>query len=121
VLDVAHNPDAARELSRALATLPPKDRVIGVVGILGDKDARGIFETLDGVIDGWVLCGLDGARSRTAEQLRAELPRESTVFGMTPNVDEACALARAITGTNDRIVVLGSFHVVGPALDWLGV
>lgn len=121
VLDVAHNPDAASELSRALATLPPKQRVLGVVGILGDKDARGIFEALGGVIDGWVLCGLEGARSRTAEQLRTELPKALNVVGMAPTVDEACALARAITGTNDRIVVLGSFHVVGPALDWLGV
>jgi dihydrofolate synthase/folylpolyglutamate synthase len=121
VLDVAHNPDAARELSRALATLPPKQRVLGVVGILGDKDARGIFAALDGVIDGWVLCGLEGARSRTAEQLRAELPKALTVVGMAPTVDEACALARAIASPNDRIVVLGSFHVVGPALDWLGV
>ncbi len=121
VLDVAHNPDAARELSRALATLPPKQRVLGVVGILGDKDARGIFAALDGVIDGWVLCGLEGARSRTAEQLRAELPKTLTVVGMAPTVDEACALVRAIASPNDRIVVLGSFHVVGPALDWLGV
>jgi dihydrofolate synthase/folylpolyglutamate synthase len=121
VLDVAHNPDAARELAKALATLPPRARVIGVVGILADKNADEIVGELTAVIDAWVLCGLDGARGRTAEQLRAELSPPVSVIGMTPSVAEACALARAIAGPNDRIVVLGSFHVVGPALDWLGV
>ena len=121
VLDVAHNPDAARELAKALATLPPRARVIGVVGILADKNADEIVGELTAVIDAWVLCALDGARGRTAEQLRAELSPPVSVIGMTPSVAEACALARAIAGPNDRIVVLGSFHVVGPALDWLGV
>ena len=121
VLDVAHNPDAARELAKALATLPPRARVIGVVGILADKNADEIVGELTAVIDAWVLCALDGARGRTAEQLRAELSPPVSVIGMTPSVAEACVLARAIAGSNDRIVVLGSFHVVGPALDWLGV
>jgi dihydrofolate synthase/folylpolyglutamate synthase len=121
VLDVAHNPDAARELAKALATLPPRARVIGVVGILADKNADEIVGELTAVIDAWVLCALDGARGRTAEQLRAELSPPVSVIGMTPSVAEACALARAIAVPNDRIVVLGSFHVVGPALDWLGV
>jgi dihydrofolate synthase/folylpolyglutamate synthase len=121
VLDVAHNPDAARELAKALATLPPRARVIGVVGILADKNADEIVGELTAVIDAWVLCALDGARGRTAEQLRAELSPPVSVIGMTPSVAEACALARAIAGPNDRIVVLGSFHVVGSALDWLGV
>jgi dihydrofolate synthase/folylpolyglutamate synthase len=121
VLDVAHNPDAARELAKALATLPPRARVIGVVGILADKNADEIVGELTAVIDAWVLCALDGARGRTAEQLRAELSPPVSVIGMTPSVAEACALARAIAGPNDSIVVLGSFHVVGPALDWLGV
>ncbi len=121
VLDVAHNPDAARELAKALTTLPPRARVIGVVGILSDKNAGEIIRELAAVIDAWVLCGLDGVRGRTAEQLRAELSPSASVIGMAPTVDEACALVRAIAGPNDRIVVLGSFHVVGPALDWLGV
>ena len=121
ILDVAHNPDAARELAKALATLPPRARAIGVVGILSDKNAVEIVGELAAVIDAWVLCGLSGARGRTAEQLRVELSPSANVIGMTPSVDEACALARAIAGPNDRIVVLGSFHVVGPALDWLGV
>jgi dihydrofolate synthase/folylpolyglutamate synthase len=121
VLDVAHNPDAARELAKALATLPPRARVIGVVGILADKNADEIVGELTAVIDAWVLCALDGARGRTAEQLRAELSPPVSVIGMTPSVAEACALARVIAGPNDRIVVLGSFHVVGLALDWLGV
>jgi len=31
----------------------------------------------------------------------------------------ACAAASAAAGPTDRIVIFGSFHTVGPALDWL--
>jgi dihydrofolate synthase/folylpolyglutamate synthase len=35
------------------------------------------------------------------------------------DVPAACAAAFAAAGAGDRIVVFGSFHTVGPALDWL--
>jgi hypothetical protein len=33
--------------------------------------------------------------------------------------EAGCAAAHAAAGPADRIVVFGSFHTVGPALDWL--
>jgi dihydrofolate synthase/folylpolyglutamate synthase len=35
------------------------------------------------------------------------------------DVAAACAAAHAAARPTDRIVVFGSFHTVGPALDWL--
>jgi folylpolyglutamate synthase/dihydropteroate synthase len=35
------------------------------------------------------------------------------------SVAAACAAAAAAANSRDRIVVFGSFHTVGPALDWL--
>ena len=35
------------------------------------------------------------------------------------NVASACAAAASVAGPQDRIVVFGSFHTVGPAMDWL--
>ena len=121
ILDVAHNEDSARVLAESLAASPCKGRTIGVVGILGDKDARTIGETLAEVIDSWVLCGLDGPRGGTAEALRARLPARCRSVALAPDVAHGCAAARALAAEGDRIVVFGSFHVVGPALDWLGL
>jgi folylpolyglutamate synthase/dihydropteroate synthase len=38
-----------------------------------------------------------------------------------PDVAAGCGVARALARPDDRILVLGSFHTVGPALEWLGV
>ena len=120
ILDVAHNADSAAALAAALDALSPA-RTFGVVGVLADKDARSIAEHLAGRIDGWVLCGLDGPRGCSAEDLRRRLPDQCRIVALAPDVANGCATARALATAGDRIVVCGSFHVVGPALDWLGV
>ncbi|MFM7431929.1 MAG: bifunctional folylpolyglutamate synthase/dihydrofolate synthase [Gammaproteobacteria bacterium] len=121
ILDVAHNEDSSRVLAEALGSLPPARRTFGVVGILADKDADMIGRHLAPVIDTWVLCALDGSRGCSAEDLRRRLPKQCRSVALAPDVPHGCATARALAGEGDRIVVFGSFHVVGPALDWLGL
>jgi folylpolyglutamate synthase/dihydrofolate synthase len=45
VADVAHNPDAAEALLSSLPDVFDYDRLIAVVGIMGDKDVRGFLST----------------------------------------------------------------------------
>ena len=120
MLDVAHNADSARVLADSLRELPPA-RTLGVVGILGDKDAAAIGQFLAPVIDEWVLCGLEGARGCDAETLRSRLPAEARSVALVADVPEGCATACALAEPGSRVVVFGSFHVVGPALDWLRI
>ena len=47
LLDVAHNPHGATALALALESAFTFDRVIGVVGIFADKDARAFLEILE--------------------------------------------------------------------------
>jgi dihydrofolate synthase/folylpolyglutamate synthase len=121
ILDVAHNTEAAVMLAQALASLPKTGRCFAVVGILQDKDAMGIGEALIESFDGWILCGLDGPRGSDAETLRQRLPERCKVLALVPDVSHGCASALALASGGDRIVVFGSFHVVGPAFDWLQV
>lgn len=118
ILDVAHNEDSARTLALALAP-QPRRRTIGVAGILADKDAEAIGSVLAPHIDEWVLCGLAGPRGGEAEDLRARLPAGCRTVALVADVLEGCAAARALARSEDRIVVFGSFLVVGPARDWL--
>ncbi len=120
ILDVAHNADSARVLADSLRELPPA-RTLGVVGILGDKDATAIGQFLAPVIDEWVLCGLEGARGCDAETLRSRLPAKARSVALVADVPEGCATACALAEPGSRVVVFGSFHVVGPALDWLRI
>ena len=122
ILDVAHNEPAARVLADALAQRHSAGRTIAVAGMLADKDAAAIARALDGQIDHWVLAGVsDEPRGLSAPALQARLPALRGAIEPAADVGEACARARALARPSDRIVVLGSFHVVGPALVWLGL
>jgi dihydrofolate synthase/folylpolyglutamate synthase len=120
VLDVAHNPDAARVLERNLNANPVPGRTLGVCGILADKDASGIAEILDVSIDEWWCASLDGVRGRSGEEMaNAVRGKVATNVVAADSVAAACAAALKVATPHDRIVVFGSFHTVGPALDWL--
>jgi dihydrofolate synthase/folylpolyglutamate synthase len=120
VLDVAHNPDAARVLERNLNANPVPGRTLGVCGILADKDASAIAEILDVSIDEWWCASLDGVRGRSGEELsNAVRGKVATNVVAADSVAAACAAALKVATPHDRIVVFGSFHTVGPALDWL--
>jgi len=120
VLDVAHNPDAARMLARNLNADPILGRTLAVCGILADKDAAGIVSMLDRCIDSWWCASVDGTRGRSGAAL-ADVVREEvqTPVIAADSVASACAAALSAAGPQDRIVVFGSFHTVGPAIDWL--
>jgi dihydrofolate synthase/folylpolyglutamate synthase len=120
VLDVAHNPDAARVLVRNLRSAEIPGRTYAVCGILADKDAAAIAAILCDSIDAWWCASIDGTRGRSGEDLaQAVRPLVRVPVQAADGVAAACAAAAAAASARDRIVVFGSFHTVGPALDWL--
>jgi len=121
-LDVAHNPDGAAVLAGALSAAPCSGRTIAVFGLLTDKDAPGVSAALDACVDHWVLASLPPPRGHPADTLAAVIgPQLRGSLETAPSVAAACALAAAAARPGDRIVACGSFHVVGPTLDWLEV
>jgi dihydrofolate synthase/folylpolyglutamate synthase len=122
VLDVAHNEPAALVLAAALRERSSARQTIAVFGTLNDKDSAAIAAALDARIDRWVLTGIaDDARGLSASALRERLPQLRGEIELTDDVSAACQRSREQARAGDRVVVLGSFHVVGPALVWLGL
>jgi dihydrofolate synthase/folylpolyglutamate synthase len=122
-LDVAHNPQAARELARWLAVQPPQGEVHAVFAALADKDAPAIVEALAPLVAHWHLAGLQGhgPRASDADALAVRLGGTAAAAG-SRHADVAAALdaARRDAGPGDRILVFGSFHTVADALAQLG-
>ncbi|MGH8300138.1 MAG: bifunctional tetrahydrofolate synthase/dihydrofolate synthase [Steroidobacteraceae bacterium] len=121
ILDIAHNPPAAEVLVSQLRERPCQGRTLAVVGILGDKDAPAIARALAPAVDGWFLCSLEGPRGIAAAELARRLEPMVQSPVLAGSVREACEAARAAATPGDRVVVCGSVHTVGPALEWLGV
>lgn len=115
LLDVAHNPDAAAVLATHLRATRTAGRTLLVLGVLADKDAAGIARVLLPQVDETHAAGLGGPRGRSgtdlAALLRASVPgAQVTAHADVPSAHRA-ALQAARAG--DRIVVCGSFLVVG--------
>ena len=122
ILDVAHNEPAAAVLAGALAARPCEGKSFAVAGMLADKDVAAVASTLDPLIDHWLLAGIDDEpRGLDARALQARLPGLRGTVELATDVRAACVRARALSSPRDRVIVFGSFYVVGPALQWLGL
>ena len=117
ILDVAHNPHAARSLAQNLAGLPPA-KTFAVFAMLKDKDMAGVVQALEPHVDCWLVAGLDMPRGATASELTRVL-EDCGVHGAIrtcANVAEALRQASNEAGENDRIAAFGSFHTVAEAM-----
>ena len=108
ILDVAHNPHAARYLTDRLAQLPKQGKVRAVIGMLSDKDIAGTLACLSEQVDEWYCAPLEGPRGASAEQL-AEHLAQSRQFS---DVETAWRQAMQDAGPRDVVIVCGSFHTV---------
>jgi len=122
ILDVAHNPDAARSLAASLAARGKSGRTVAVCGVLADKDIGGIVVALRQLVEEWIAVRLDVPRSLPEAELAARIALQTAARVTTvASVAAGCERAAAICGAGDRILVFGSFHTVGPALVHLGL
>ena len=119
VLDVAHNPHAARALAGALGAMGFFPRTVAVFAMLADKDVDGVVAAMRPRVDAWEVAPLPGPRGASGEAMRARL----VAAGVPPDAirvhaDVAAAYAAAAASANeaDRIVVFGSFLTVAAAL-----
>ena len=117
ILDVAHNPHAARSLAQNLAALPPA-RTFAVFAMLKDKDMAGVAQALDAQIDVWLASGITAPRGASAEEAAAIL-RQVGVRGEVvccASIADALQEASKRAGENDRIAALGSFYTVAEVM-----
>jgi dihydrofolate synthase/folylpolyglutamate synthase len=122
VVDVGHNPQAARELAAWLKAVPVTGRTHAVFAALGDKDIGGVVEALAASMDAWHLAGLveHAPRGTDVESFAARLAGTAAGEGSRhSDVALALAAARAAARPGDRILVFGSFHTAATALEQL--
>ena len=128
-VDAAHNPHGAGALARTLAEEFDFRRLIGVVAILGDKDARGFLDQLEPVLAS-VIITYNGSPRGLDPEVLGEIAVE--IFGEDRVVIEpfmpdaiAAALALAEDGQDETlsgagVVITGSVVTAGAARTLFG-
>jgi len=118
ILDVGHNPHAARALASSLRRLPGGGRTIAVFAMLKDKDIEGVAAAMRDDVDEWLVAGLSGPRGADAERIRQALAAVRVGVPVAKFDTPVGAYQHAIrsAGQNDKILVFGSFYTVGAVL-----
>jgi dihydrofolate synthase/folylpolyglutamate synthase len=117
ILDVAHNPQAARALAASLAALGGNGRILAVFAMLRDKDISGVVAAVNSRVAHWFIAGLGGARGAGIAELREALAaRAVTAVTECRDVPAAYTQACDIAAENDRILVFGSFYTVAAVM-----
>lgn len=122
LLDVAHNPQAARALAAYLKEAFSGRRVHAVFAIMRDKDVEGVLNSMKCVVWDWYLSPLKIERAAPEPMLleafsRCAIERVASGFADFP---QAFAAARESATENDLIVIFGSFFLVSEYLKRAG-
>jgi len=114
ILDVAHNPQAARSLSHNLKTHVVPGKTIAVFSILKDKDIFGVINVLNLDIDDWFIAEIQNERAASIETISNTIQKinPSAHIEAFRNIQEAYQFASKEVTRNDRIIVFGSFFTV---------
>ncbi len=124
IVDVAHNPHAAKSLVHNLAQKPVTGKTLAVFAMLADKDIAGVVQALSTEVDTWYLAGIEHARGASVQQLQnqVEMHAHKTTAQIKIYQDVLSAYCQACLDAdeNDRIVVLGSFFTVADVLRQVG-
>jgi dihydrofolate synthase/folylpolyglutamate synthase len=126
ILDAAHNPHGAKALAETLRNEFNFDEIIAVVGVFGDKDATGILQELEQIVDHVIVTQSSSTRAMSSGELEKIA---STVFGhdrvfelsnLDAAIDRAVSDAtRPLSEDTIGIIVTGSVVTVGEARSYL--
>ena len=114
ILDGAHNPEGTAALAKAIKRYVTKKRMIGVCGMMADKNVREAVRKLDGVMEKVYTVSPDSPRAMSAAALAAE--REKRRIPAEPAASLAGALRKALAeGAERGVLVCGSLYLAGEA------
>jgi dihydrofolate synthase/folylpolyglutamate synthase len=119
LLDGAHNPDGMEALAESLAEPPlvHRERLVGVVSILDDKDAAAMLAVLARICDALIFTSSQNPRALpppTLQSLAGQLDGPPSEIVRDPR--EAVARARTLAGPRGMVLATGSIYLVADLL-----
>jgi len=114
ILDVAHNPEAARALAGQLAALGATGRVHAVLAMLADKDVEGVVAAMRARVDTWYTGDIRAPRALSGAALgrRIEVASPRAGVYVYARLSGAMRAARAHARPGDCVVAFGSFYAL---------
>jgi dihydrofolate synthase/folylpolyglutamate synthase len=118
VLDVAHNVDSVTRLVDELNRTRFNGKTRVIFAAMADKQYDEMIDLLNSVVDQLFVCGLEDARSADPDAVAKKASSRIGINKVTSceSVGYAIDKLLEISGSDDRIIVCGSFVTVAGAL-----
>lgn len=115
IIDGAHNMHGIRGLAKSIDVLGNDYRIVGIVGILKDKEVDGMIEVISPYLDQVITTKPDNPRAMSAETLATHF-EASKVLGHYESIKEAVEKIYeldAIAETPTLYLGFGSLYMIG--------
>ena len=121
LFDVGHNPDGIATLVEYLRARHRDERLQFVYGAIDTKDARGMLAQIEPLASGIALVRADSPHAIAPDVLATMVTREGLDLTMHEQGNAALEAIAERVGEYERVVICGSFYVVGAAMRELHV
>lgn len=119
ILDASHNVESTNALLNFIGKNLKKRKIIGIVGILSDKDADGIFKTISKFFNEIILVESNSNRAMSISDMKTILDKYNKNNNSFRNIESAIGYAINNVSENDAIIVFGSFTLMHQAKEYI--
>lgn len=113
IIDGAHNIDSVQALLDNLTKYFPKKKVIGIVGMLKDKDIDSIINMITPIISQFITVTPISPRAIQASDLARQIQEKNAQAKASQSYKEAIAMAMEEAEEGDIICSFGSLYYIG--------
>jgi dihydrofolate synthase/folylpolyglutamate synthase len=127
VVDAAHNPAGAAAVASTVQEAFSFSRLVGVVAVLGDKDAEGILDALEPVLDEVVITRTSSPRAMDPDELAViardvfDEDRVHVARSLPEALQRAVDLAEREGGMGAGVLAAGSVTMAAEVRTLMGV
>lgn len=115
IIDGAHNLQGALALKNSIETLLKDYKITFVVGMLGDKDVKGVLKNIIPLVDKVIVTKVNNPRAMGVDDLAKELVTFGKEIYICKTVEKAIEKANKITEASEAILISGSLYMIGEA------
>jgi len=128
IIDAAHNPHGATALAETIRNEFDFESIFCVLGILGEKDVRGVLKALEPVVDRLIVTKSDSPRALPVAELFAEavqvfgndrVYKEDDLNSAITYAMEQATLINQVSDGVSAVVITGSVVTAGSAREIL--
>lgn len=113
LIDGAHNIHGAKALKRTIKEIFKYDKLIGVIGVLGDKDVDGILNEIIPLCHKVIITKPNNPRAISLDKLKEKISFFDKEVLVYEDIKSAVDKSLDISEENDLILYCGSLYMIG--------